>query len=80
MMSKYRVLYAFKDGEDAEAKGTENHYYPDKPGKDTYPREGYTPTKKRINYLLGNGTRNGKPAIELIEEPLYGGLGSEVDV
>ena len=35
---------------------------------DVYPRDGYTPTKKRISELLNTNNRLGKPVIEYIKD------------
>jgi hypothetical protein len=35
---------------------------------DVYPREGYTPTNKRIEELAGTANRLSKPVIEYIED------------
>lgn len=35
---------------------------------DVYPRQGLKPTKKRINELLSDSNRRGRPVIEEIEE------------
>lgn len=36
---------------------------------DTYPREGYTPTVKRIGELSGARNKLGKAVIEMVDEP-----------
>ncbi len=63
-MASYEVLIPFTDDLD------HNHVYAK--GK-TYPREGYTPGEKRIDYLLSNETYFGKkgmgPVIRLLEAP-----------
>lgn len=56
----YKVIKAFSDGQDK--------MYVYEVG-DTYPRQGYKPTKERLNGLLGTGNKQGTPLIEKIEEP-----------
>lgn len=59
-MDKYVVIYEkFKDLKD------NNHIY--KKG-DIYPREGLTPTKKRINELTSEKNKIGEVLIQKIEE------------
>ncbi|MBR0090229.1 MAG: hypothetical protein IJP92_00805 [Lachnospiraceae bacterium] len=52
----YKALVLFRDTQD---KGT---IY--QPG-DTYPREGYYPAKERVDLLLSDQNRQGRPVIEL---------------
>ena len=59
-MEKYIVIYKiFKDLQDKE------HIY--KKG-DTYPREGYQPTQKRIKELASKNNKIGETLIKKIEE------------
>jgi len=58
-MPKYVVIKDFKDLQDRQ------HIY--RVG-DTYPREGYKPSKKRIEELLGNENRIGEPLIAEVDE------------
>ena len=55
----YRVIKLFTDGQDG--------LYEYKVG-DEYPREGYTPTQKRIVGLLGTDNKQGVPLIEEIPD------------
>ena len=63
----YKALVLFRDTQD---KG---HVY--QPG-DAYPREGYTPDKERVELLLSDKNRQGRPVIaeeepaEAQEEPV----------
>ena len=62
----YKALVLFRDTQDKD------HVY--QPG-DTYPREGYTPSKERVELLLSDQNRQGRPVIaeeepsETAEEP-----------
>lgn len=60
----YRVIKAFKDGQD----GGHIYYIGDE-----YPRQGSKPTKERIDGLLGTDNKQGMPLIkelpEVVEEP-----------
>ena len=56
----YRVIKFFHDLQDGD--------HPYNVG-DTFPREGAEPSEKRIAELSGSGNRQGKPLIELVEEP-----------
>lgn len=53
-MGKYMVIRPFRDAKD------EYHVYR---AGDTYPREGYNPSKKRIDELTSDKNRLGKPVI-----------------
>lgn len=55
----FEVLHPFKDLQDNK--------YSYKEG-DTYPREGYTPTKARINELSGENNNLWTPLIKLVAE------------
>lgn len=56
----YRVIGYFTDLQDGD------RVY--RPG-DIYPRAGLKPSEARIEELSGKSNRQGKPLIELIEEP-----------
>lgn len=58
MEEKYEVVYPFKDLKD------NNYIYK---VSDVYPREGLTPTKKRINELASEKNLIGKILIKKIE-------------
>ena len=63
---KYKVLMAFKDGDDKNARDRANWYNTG----DDYPRDGYTPSKSRLDYLLSAQCMNGKgPVIKSIVQP-----------
>ncbi len=53
----YRVIYAFRDLED--------HDFVYKVGKE-YPRKGCSPTKERVDELLGSKNKIGRPLIEKV--------------
>lgn len=53
----YRALVLFRD--------TQDDGYVYKPG-DMFPREGFTPSKERIESMLSSNNRQGKPVIEEI--------------
>ena len=55
----YKALVFFRDTQD------NNHVY--RVG-DLYPREGYEPTKERLESLSSNNNKQGKPVIELTDE------------
>lgn len=57
---QYRVIRFFHDLQDNE--------HPYNVG-DIFPREGAQPTERRIAELSGSGNKQGKPLIELVEEP-----------
>ncbi|WP_420768752.1 hypothetical protein ACNR9V_03230 [Parageobacillus thermoglucosidasius] len=59
-MPKYVVIKDFKDLQDRQ------HIY--RVG-DTYPREGYKPSKKRIEELLSDKNLIGEPLIAEVDEP-----------
>lgn len=62
-MDKYKVIYKFKDLKD------NNYIYdPNVENRSIYPREGLTPTKKRINELASDKNKIGKVLIQKIEE------------
>lgn len=66
MTDKYKVLMDFKEPEDKTAKGDQNIYRKDGP-QNSYPRDGYTPTKERIDYLTSTKCMKGKgPVIEAV--------------
>lgn len=56
----YKVIKYFTDLQDGS--------YAYNPG-DIYPREGLSPTKKRINELCGSKNKRGYPLIEAVKEP-----------
>lgn len=57
---EYRVIKKFTDLQD------NNYVYdPKNPSKNTYPREGYTPSEKRIAELASDKNRQGTPLIEV---------------
>lgn len=56
----YTVLVSFTDGEDKAAPTGANVYWA---GKDTYPREGHTPTEERIAFLQSNKTALKQPVL-----------------
>lgn len=58
-MIKYKVLRYFNDLQD------DNYYY--ETGA-TYPREGLTPSQKRINELASGNNKQGIALIEAVEE------------
>ncbi len=55
----YKVICAFRDLED--------HEFIYKAGQE-YPRKGCSPTKQRIDELLGSKNKMGKPLIEKVGE------------
>ncbi len=55
----YKVIYDFLDLED------NSFLYSSGKG---YPREGYSPSEERINELLGDDNKIGRPLIELVEK------------
>lgn len=59
----YKVIEGFFDLQDPEGKSF--HFY-DK--GDTYPREGFETSEKRIAELLGNGNKLLRPLIEAVTE------------
>lgn len=59
-MSDYRVLRYFNDLQD------DNYYY--ETGS-TYPRDGLTPSQKRIKELASVNNKQGIALIEAIDEP-----------
>lgn len=59
----YKVIEGFYDLQDPEGKSF--HFY-DK--GDTYPREGFETSEKRIAELLGNGNKLLRPLIEAVTE------------
>lgn len=57
---EYRVIKKFTDLQD------NNYVYdPKDPSKNTYPREGYTPSEKRIKELASDKNKQGVPLIEV---------------
>ena len=60
MEETYKVIHSFKDLKDND------YIYHE--GKDTYPREGLKPTKKRIEELTSTKNKIGKVLIEKIEQ------------
>ena len=57
---KYRVIKKFTDLQD------NNYVYdPKNPSKNTYPREGYTPSEERIAELASDKNKQGVPLIEV---------------
>ncbi len=60
MVETYKVIHSFKDLKDS------NYVYHE--GKDTYPRKGLKPTKKRIEELSSTQNKLGKVLIEKVEE------------
>ena len=60
MEETYKVIHSFKDLKD------NNHIYHE--GKDTYPREGLKPTKKRIDELSSNKNKLGEVLIKKVEQ------------
>lgn len=58
MKKEYKVIHAFKDLKDKNYIYVENN---------KYPREGLKPGKKRIEELLSDKNKIGKPLIQLIE-------------
>ena len=62
---KYKVIESFRD-----LKDKEHIYLKDVEGKNIYPREGLKPSKKRIEELLSDKNKIGKPLIRKLEESL----------
>lgn len=60
MGETYKVIHSFKDLKDND------YIYHE--GKDTYPRKGLKPTKKRIDELTSTKNKIGKVLIEKIEQ------------
>ncbi len=60
---KYEVIESFRD-----LKDEEHIYLKDVEGKNIYPREGLKTNKKRIEELLTNKNKIGKPLIRKLKE------------
>lgn len=54
----YKVLVAFTDLDDCERRYSVG---------DTYPREGYTPTERRVKALASSANKLGTAVIEYVE-------------
>ena len=68
----YEVVKAFHDLQDYKdvKGGKESHHYDD---GDTYPRQGLTPNKTRIEELLGSGNAQEVPLIAEVKEKANAG-------
>jgi hypothetical protein len=68
----YEVVKAFHDLQDyKDVKGGKVYHHYDV--GDTYPRQGLTPNKTRIEELLGNGNAQGVPLIVETKEEVNAG-------
>ncbi len=56
---RYKVLVSFSDDKD--------NFSVYIAGRDIYPREGYKPSEKRVEYLLGSENNFKRPVIEPID-------------
>jgi len=56
---RYKVLVSFSDDKDSFSAYIA--------GRDIYPREGYEPSEKRLEYLLGSENNFKRPVIEPID-------------
>lgn len=56
---RYKVLVSFSDDKD--------NFSVYIAGRDIYPREGYEPSEKRVEYLLGSENNFKRPVIEPID-------------
>ena len=56
---RYKVLVSFSDDKDSFSVYIA--------GRDIYPREGYKPSEKRVEYLLGDENNFKRPVIEPID-------------
>ena len=64
----YRVLEFFHDLED-KTETKNGTIYAEYKENDTYPREGFKPSEKRIEELLSGNNKRGIPLIEKVDEP-----------
>ena len=64
----YIVLKFFHDLED-KTETKNGTIYAEYDENDTYPREGFKPSEKRIEELLSGNNKRGIPLIEKVDEP-----------
>lgn len=68
----YKVVKAFHDLQDyKDVKGGKVYHHYDV--EDTYPRQGLTPNKTRIEELLSSGNAQGVPLIAEVKEKANAG-------